>query len=508
MPELTNHHAALLLLMTFLPAVTGIVIAAAVPAALARTVALAGAVLTFLVSLTFVGGIFGMPADFTAAVNIPWIERYNVALLMGLDGLSGSLVLLTNVLIILAVLGSWTAIAARQKEFYFYLLLLQTGILGAFLALDLLLFYIFWEIMLIPLYFLIGIFGSKNRIYATTKFFLYTMAGSLLMLLGIIALYFHTGSFALADALGAAATLDPTARLLIFLSFVIAFAIKVPLFPLHTWLPDAHTEAPTAGSVVLAGVLLKTGVYGLLRFAIPLFPAEAARIAPLMMLLAVIAIIYGALTAFAQRDMKRLVAYSSVSHMGFIVLGVFAFREAAITGASLQMINHGISTSGLFLCVGYLYERRHTRELAAFGGLAHNMKLYAVLTMIMILSSVGLPGLNGFVGEFMILVGAYPANAVLTIIAATGVILAACYLLRLMQETFYGPLDKDENKVLRDLNPRESFTLVVLAVFALWIGLYPRTFTEPLAPVSERIVRAVEAAQSPGSALADATAGK
>ena len=508
METLANINTFWLLAMTFLPLAAGILLVVIQPAGrdgLSRSIALISSVATLTISLTFVGGIFGDPSHFIASVNVPWIPRYNVSLLMGMDGLSGTLVLLTNILVVLSILGSWTAIQKRQKEFYLFLLMLQTGILGTFLALDLILFYVFWELMLIPLYFLIGIFGSGRRIYATMKFFLYTFAGSVLMLIGILALYFQAqailgaGTFALPALLGMTSQIPAHTQTLIFLSFLLAFAIKVPLFPLHTWLPDAHTEAPTAGSVILAGVLLKTGVYGIMRFAIPMFPQAATQAAPWVAILAIIAIIYGALTAFAQTDMKRLVAYSSVSHMGFIVLGIFAFKEVAVTGAALQMLNHGISTGGLFLCVGYLYERRHTREMAAFGGLAHNMKIYAVLTALMVFSSVGLPGLNGFIGEFLILVGSYQARPWWAVVAASGVILAACYLLRMMQMTFYGPLDKPENQKLLDLNLRETFTLVVLVVMAFWIGLYPQPCLRALAP-SAKVITTVT--QPPATALA------
>ena len=496
----------LLILMTFLPLLTALAVVFAQPRGregAARSIALAGAAATFFISLLFAPAIF---AHQGLHLSFPLLPRLHINFTLALDSLSGLLILLTNLLTILSILGSWTAIQKRQKEFYFYLLLLQTGIIGTFLAADLILFYIFWELMLIPLYFLIGIFGSGRRIYATTKFFLFTFAGSVLMLIGILALYHQSaallgapgapaaGTFDLATLLQLAPRLAPATRLWIFLSFLLAFAIKVPLFPLHTWLPDAHTEAPTAGSVMLAGVLLKTGVYGLLRFAIPLFPAEAALAAPAVNALAVIAIIYGALTAFAQSDMKRLVAYSSVSHMGFIVLGVFSFQPQAVSGAALQMFNHGISTGGLFLCVGYLYERRHTRELSAFGGLAHNMKLFAVLTMLMVLSSVGLPGLNGFIGEFLILIGAYQVKAWWAVVAATGVILAACYLLRMMQLTFFGPLSNEENKKLTDLNGREAFTLIVLAALAFWIGLCPNPALRALEPSSRTVVESVRAA--------------
>ncbi|MCL5269061.1 MAG: NADH-quinone oxidoreductase subunit M [bacterium] len=516
--ELTNLQHVSLLAMVFLPIATALLAAFAQPVGregLSRWIALAGSILTLLISLRFVPGIVHDPGAFTASVNIPWIENLNISLLLGLDGLSGSLVILTNLLVLLSILGSWTAIQKRQKEFYFFLLLLQSGILGTFLALDLVVFYIFWELMLVPLYFLIGIFGSGRRVYATMKFFLYTMAGSVLMLLGILTLYFQSrpfwngqGTFDVLQLTEITARLPSTVQMAVFAAFMLAFAIKVPLFPLHTWLPDAHTEAPTAGSVILAGVLLKTGVYGMMRFCIPMFPAMAVQAAPLMMTLAVVAIIYGALTAFAQTDMKRLVAYSSVSHMGFIVLGIFAFQQQAVTGAALQMLNHGISTGGLFLCVGYLYERRHTREMGEFGGLAHNLKIYAVLTGLMVLSSVGLPGLNGFVGEFLILLGSYKVWWLWAVAAATGVILAACYLLRMMQLTFFGALDKDANKSLNDLNLREAFTLAALLLFAFWIGLYPIPFTRALDPASATIVRAVETPETTMTARLSAPAAR
>ncbi len=487
-----------LLLMTTLPLFFAVLIAV-FPSGkkdlISRKLALLSTVLTALISCRFIGGIINSPGKFTAGVDIPWIESFNIHLLLGLDGLSGTLVLLTNVLMVLSVMASWTAIDKRQKEFYFFLLLLQTGIIGTFLALDLILFYIFWELMLVPLYFLIGIFGSGNRLYATMKFFLYTMAGSVLMLIAIIALYFQAeahigyGTFNIGVLINEVAPyIRPEMKMYLFLGFLLAFCIKIPLFPLHTWLPDAHTEAPTAGSVILAGVLLKTGVYGLLRFAIPLFPDQAVLAAPVLAVLSIIAIIYGALTALAQSDMKRLVAYSSVSHMGFIVLGIFAFQVESVTGASLQMIAHGISTGGLFLCVGYIYERRHTREMSQFGGLAHNMKIYATLTMIMVLSSVGLPGLNGFVGEFMILIGTYKTNWLWAACATSGVILAACYMLRMMQKTFFGELKREENKVLNDLNLREALTLIVLCVLAFWMGIYPKPFINSLEPSSINIV--------------------
>ena len=505
---LSNHYPIWLLILAALPLATALVVLV-VPSGrhhgFPRWLALVGTATTLVLSLGFVPLMLAEPGQYVASVHLPWIRSLDIRLIMGLDGLSGSLVVLTNLLMVASVLASWTAITQRSREFYFYLMLLQTGVLGTFLALDLILFYIFFELMLVPLYFLIGIFGSGRRLYATLKFFLYTFAGSLLMLVGILALHGFSreltesgrGTFSALELIELTGQMPPTAQLLIFLAFLIAFMIKVPIFPLHTWLPDAHTEAPTAGSVILAGVLLKTGIYGLMRFALPMFPHQAAQFAPLIIVLALIAIIYGALVALAQADMKRLVAYSSVSHMGFVVLGLFAFQPEATTGAALQMINHGISTGALFICVGFLYERRHTRLLAEFGGLGQNMKIYASLTGIIVLSSLGLPGLNGFVGEFLILLGAYQVRWWWAVVAATGVILAACYLLRMMQWTFFGALDRKENKVLKDLNPREILALIVLAALTFWIGLYPKPFLRVLEPASRTLIEAVEKSPVP-----------
>jgi len=437
--------------------------------------------------------------SFQLFLRVPWIPAWGVSYEVGADGMSLLLVLLTNLLSALAILSSFSAIRKREKEYYILMLLLQTGILGTFLALDLFLFYVFWEFMLIPLYFLIGVWGSENRIYATMKFVIYTFAGSVLMLVGIILLYFRVrtlnGGVGTFDYLVISQTdlgLGLRARIALFLAFLIAFAIKVPIFPLHTWLPDAHTEAPTAGSVILAGVLLKTGVYGILRFCIPLFPEATLVVAPILVWLAIIGIMYGALTAMAQKDMKRLVAYSSVSHMGFVILGIFAFQQQAVRGGMLQMINHGISTGGLFLCVGMIYERRHTRLMSEFGGLALNLRRYAALTGIIVLSSLGLPGLNGFVGEFLVIVGTFKVNILWAALAGTGVILAAVYLLIMMQRTFFGPLDKPANKELRDLSVREVLTVLPLILMAFWIGLYPRPFLRLLERNSKQLIARME----------------
>lgn len=449
------------------------------------------------------GAAPGGDGGYKFAEMVAWLPALSINYHVGMDGLSLLLVLLTAGLGMLAIASSFTAIRERETEFYAFLLLLLTGVMGTFLALDMFLFYIFWEIMLIPLYFLIGIFGSANRIYATMKFVLFTLAGSVLMLIGILVLHFqvaaqmNVSTFDAVKLAELAPSLAKPMQIWLFLSMFLAFAIKAPLFPFHTWLPDAHTEAPTAGSILLAGVLLKTGVYGMLRFCLPFFPLAAQALAPAICWLSVIAIVYGALTAMAQKDMKRLVAYSSVSHMGFVVLGIFALTMESMQGASLQMINHGISTGGLFLAVGILYERRHTRLMSEYGGIYPIMRNFAFLTIIIVLSSAGLPGLNGFVGEFLILLGSWNAAFVAgpayiyAIIGATGVILGAVYLLIMVQRVFYGPVRNPENEKLLPLRPREVTLMLSLVVFAFWIGLYPKPFLRMLEPVNAQVRAAV-----------------
>ena len=367
---------------------------------------------------------------------------------------------------------------------------------GVFVALDLFLFYVFWEFTLVPMYFLIGIWGGPRKIYAAIKFFLYTMAGSILMLLAILWLGLRFETFSVPDLI-AQGNIPPEIQTWLFLAFAAAFAIKVPMWPLHSWLPDAHVEAPTAGSVILAGVLLKMGTYGFLRFNIPMFPEAAARYAPWMAVLAVIGILYGAAVSYAQRDVKKLVAYSSVSHLGFVVLGLFALNSQGIQGGILQMVNHGLSTGALFIIVGMIYERRHTREMDDFGGLWRVMPVYAALTLIVTLSSMGLPGLNGFVGEFTILLGSFGSKAIgsswFAGLAAIGVILAAIYLLYMFQKLFLGPIDKEENKTLKDLSWREVVTLVPLILFIFWIGLYPKPFFDLIAPTVDQLVSTLQA---------------
>jgi NADH-quinone oxidoreductase subunit M len=418
-----------------------------------------------------------------------WIPSIGVRYEFGIDGISLLLILLTTVLGVLAFLSSWTAIKERQKEYYVFLLLLQTGMIGVFCAMDFFLFYVFWEVMLVPMYFLIGIWGGPRKLYAAIKFFLYTLVGSVLMLLGILALYFFNSSGLLGwEGLGneitfsilkfheIGASIPGELQLWIFLAFFVGFAIKVPMFPFHTWLPDAHVEAPTAGSVILAGVLLKMGTYGFLRFSLPILPEATWDMVPWMVGLSLIGIVYGGLVAMAQKDMKKLVAYSSVSHLGFVMLGMFALNPAGLNGSILQQINHGLSTGALFLLVGVVYERRHTRMIAEYGGISKRMPTFAAYFLIITMASIGLPTLNGFIGEFTILVGAFNRNWLWAAVGAVGIVLGAAYMLWMYQRVFFGPLDNPENEKLEDLNFREIAYLLPLIVLCFWIGLYPKPF--------------------------------
>src|SRR3979409_540207 len=432
-----------------------------------------------------------------------WIPSIGAGYVLGIDGISFLLIMLTTLLGWISILSSWTAIENRGKEYSICFLVLQTGMLGVFMALDFFLFFVFWEAMLVPMYLLIGIWGGPCKLYAAIKFFLYTLAGSVLMLLGILFLYFHhhmvTGiyTFALTALYDTAPRIytdyGPHIATLLFLSFFFAFAIKVPMFPFHTWLPDAHVEAPTAGSVILAGVLLKMGTYGFMRFSLPVFPDVLmhTKVRSWMIVLSIIAIIYGALVSLMQKDMKKLVAYSSVSHLGFCTLGIFALTPLGLSGSVLQQINHGISTGALFLIVGILYERRHTREISEYGGISNVMPLYATITMIMFLSSMGLPLLNGLVGEFPILQGTFMENWKWAAWAVPGVILSAAYLLWLYQRVFFGTVTNPKNEKLHDLTPREILTFVPLIIMALWIGLYPKPLFQILEQPVNQIVQTI-----------------
>jgi NADH-quinone oxidoreductase subunit M len=416
--------------------------------------------------------------------RVAWVPSAGVSYSLGVDGISVLLILLTTFLSAVAILSSFGAITNRVKPYYATLLALETGMIGVFAALDLVLFYVFWEAVLIPMYLIIGVWGGPRRVYAAVKFILYTVVGSLLMLVAILYLYFAyhaaTGEFTF-DLLRLYETpLGHSAQLWLFAAFALAFAIKVPMFPFHTWLPDAHVEAPTAGSVILAGVLLKMGTYGFVRFAMPLFPEATHAFAPWLIVLSVIGIIYGALVAMVQPDMKKLVAYSSVSHLGFVMLGLFALNTQGLQGGILQMINHGLSTGALFLAVGIIYERRHTREIAEFGGLAEVLPWFAALFLVVCLSSLGLPGLNGFVGELLILLGAFRSNPYVAALSATGVILAAVYLLWMYQRVMFGPVTQEKNRGLRDLSAREFWTLAPVVALIIWIGVYPNPFLRKL----------------------------
>ncbi|HKP83106.1 MAG TPA: NADH-quinone oxidoreductase subunit M [Pyrinomonadaceae bacterium] len=450
-----------------------------------RWIALVVTVATFAVSLFLLQGVGASGAEFRFGDNVSWIGTINANYHVGVDGISLWLVLLTTLLMPVSVLSSWTAVKKRQLSYYAFLLILESAMIGVFVSLDLLLFYLFFEASLIPMFFLIGIWGGERRIYAAIKFFIYTAVGSLLMLVGIIALYYLYGTFDYQALLQAISErpLSERAEFWLFLAFALAFCIKVPLFPFHTWLPDAHTEAPTAGSVILAGVLLKMGTYGLLRFNLGLFPNASRDWAKVIMILAVIGIIYGALVAMVQPDFKRLVAYSSVSHMGFVVLGLFSFTELGMQGALYQMLNHGVSTGALFLFVGFIYERRHTRMISEFGGLTKPMPWFSTLFVFASLSSIGLPFLNGFVGEFFILIGTWTSQAVgrpwiVTMLAATGVIWAAVYMLWMLQRVVFGPITNPENERLSDLNSRELGLLLPLLFLMLFMGVYPRVFLD------------------------------
>ncbi len=479
----------LLSLIVFLPLLFALCLAVLPKESWVRPAAFGFALIQFCVSLA----LFKVFDPATPAVQLaeffPWVPALGISYLLGIDGISFWLVLLTTFLLPIVVLGSWTSIEKKSRGFHCALFALQTAMLGSFLALDLVLFYVFFELSLVPMYFIIGIWGGQRRIYATMKFFLFTMVGSLLMLLGIIYLMFtarDTLGYMTANILElyklkipfvAGSFLNPQS--LLFTVFSLAFAIKVPMFPVHTWLPDAHVEAPTPGSVVLAGVMLKMGTYGLLRFVIPLFPEAAEHYAWVFLFLGAIGIIYGALVAMVQPDMKKLVAYSSVSHMGYVVLGLFALNLFGVTGAIYQMLNHGVSTGALFLLVGMIYQRTHSREIAQYGGLAKAMPIFTILFFIVTLSSIAVPMTNGFIGEFLILLGGFQANKGFGSLAVVGVVLGAVYMLWMFKRVFFGeagPLVKDEHHPLSDLNLREILVLAPLVVLIFWMGLLPQPF--------------------------------
>ncbi len=507
----------LLSAITFLPLAVGVVLVAAaatlrgLPDSVFRLAGLATTALCFLLSLQLFAAFDPTNPGYQFVEYRSWIPSYGINYFVGIDGISLVLVLLTTFLMPVVLLASAHDPSKSVKSYIFFMLFLETGMLGAFVSLNVFQFYLFWEVMLIPMYFIIGIWGGPRRIYAAVKFFLFTMSGSLLMLLAMLVLYYlhyeQTGTlnFDLVappgmEALGLLDTLVPLqgeavwwkSQSWLFAAFALAFAIKVPMFPLHTWLPDAHVEAPTAGSVVLAGVLLKMGIYGFLRFALPLFPAGAADLSPWIIGSGVIGIVYGSLVAMVQTDIKRLVAYSSVAHLGFVMLGIFAGNAQGLNGGVLQMVNHGLSTGALFLLVGMLYERRHTRMIDAFGGIAKPMPVYALCFAITTMSSIGLPFLNGFVGEFLILLGSFLTHPGATVIATSGVVLGAAYMLWMYRRVFFGPVSNPENQGLIDLDLREKFVMLAMLLPMFWIGLYPETLLRRVEPSVLELLRQIE----------------
>ncbi len=502
---MSNH---LLSIMTFFPLV-GMLIILFLPREadrLIKSVTLVFTLIIFLISLPLAfNDVFISSSAMHYTEYAKWIsigQYFQMNYFVGIDGISLWLVMLTTFMMPVTVLSTWHAVDRNTKGFMALLLLLETGMLGAFISLDLFLFYIFWELMLIPMYFLIGIWGGKNRIYAAVKFFIFTAVGSLLMLVAIIYVYYYAlqSGFAFENGFSIVhfyqLDIPLSAQMWLFAAFAFSFAIKVPMFPVHTWLPDAHTEAPTAGSVILAAILLKMGTYGYVRFAIPLFPVATMKYTPLLATLSVIGIIYGALVAMMQDDVKKLVAYSSVSHLGFVMLGIFAMNLQGLSGGMLQMINHGISTGALFLIVGFIYERRHTRMIVDFGGLSKVMPVFATIFLIVTFSSIGLPGTNGFVGEFLVLLGAFESGLRwYTVFATTGVILAAVYMLWMFQRVMMGKVTNPENANLKDLSAREVVVMLPLILFIFWIGFYPNTFFEKMNPSLENLITQVKGKQ-------------
>ena len=501
----------LLTVTIFFPILGALILLIAAPknSEVVKLVGLTTTILTFVISLALYAGYDPAVPGFQFMQKLVWIEGLNISYFVGIDGMSLLLIMLTTFLTPLALLSTWNSVHARIKEYVIMILLLEVGMIGVFAALDLFLFYVFWEAMLIPMYFIIGIWGGQERVYAAIKFFLFTLFGSLLMLVAILSLGYFASTVGgsgftmdLVELYGIAGKIPATLQLWLFLAFALSFSIKVPLFPFHTWLPDAHVQAPTAGSVILAGVLLKMGTYGFIRFCLPLFPDAAIKLAPYFSTLAVIGIIYGALVAMVQTDVKKLVAYSSVSHLGFVVLGIFSMTEEGMQGAIIQMVNHGLSTGALFMIVGMIYDRAHTRQISDFGGVAKVMPVFASFFMIVTLSSIGLPGLNGFVGEFLILVGAFTSGFLqsyaFAVFAASGVVFAAVYMLWMYQRVMFGPVREGglyNGHQLTDLTVREIVSLVPIVVFILWIGVYPSTFLSKSAPLAKEVVQKMDAAK-------------
>jgi NADH-quinone oxidoreductase subunit M len=498
MTAFTDHILSVLILLPVAGAVA-LALCRREALALQKGIGLAVTVAAFVLSLQLVARFEPIP-QMQFVEQHAWIRAYGISYHLGLDGLSLWLVILTTFLTPLCLLGSWSSIHERVREFGIFMLLLEAGMIGVFVSLDLFLFYVFWEAMLIPMYFLIGIWGHDRRVYAAVKFFLYTMAGSALMLVAFLVLYRVSGRGTFDIPTLAAHPIDPALQTWLFLACALAFAVKVPMWPFHTWLPDAHVEAPTAGSVILAGVMLKMGGYGFLRLAIPLFPDAAVRFAPWIGWLAVIGIVYGALVSLVQPDMKKLVAYSSVSHLGFVMLGIASFTTTSVVGAVYQMLNHGVSTGALFFMVGMLYDRRHTRLISQFGGIKTVMPWFSALFLLVCLSSIAVPGFNGFVGEFLILVGSWPFDKAMVALATLGVILSAAYVLWMVKRVLYGEVTSEKNRTLPDLSLREAAIVVPLCLLALFMGVASPLFTRKIEPSVDNLIRETQRNRRPGSA--------
>jgi NADH-quinone oxidoreductase subunit M len=495
-----NAGFPILTLTTFLPLV-GVALIALLPrrepevaARNARWIALWTSLVTFVLSLFIWAGFDPTTAEFQFVEEADWLPTFNISYHMGVDGISLFFVLLSTLLTVLCVLASWQSIQLRVREYMITFLVLETLMVGMFCALDLIAFYMFYEGVLIPMFLIIGIWGGSRRVYSAFKFFLYTLLGSVLMLLAILAIYFETGTTDIPTAM--AFDFPAGMQKWLFLAFLASFAVKVPMWPVHTWLPDAHVEAPTAGSVILAGILLKMGGYGFVRFSLPMFPLATAYFTPLIFTLSIIAIIYTSLVALAQEDMKKLVAYSSVAHMGIVTLGIFTVTEEGLQGAVVQMLSHGVVSAALFLIVGVVYDRLHTREITRYGGLADTMPRYAVAFMIFMLASVGLPGTSGFIGEFLVLIGAFQVNTWAAFLATTGAILSAAYMLYLYRRVIFGVITRADVKAMLDLSPREILVFAPLVALVIWMGIYPTSFLRPIQPSVSNLVERVESAQA------------
>ncbi|WP_425404797.1 NADH-quinone oxidoreductase subunit M [Hwanghaeella sp.] len=463
----------------------------------ARWAALFTSLATFASSLIVLAGFDGSTADFQLEEKVAWIPGFNINYEMGVDGISIWFVLLSTLLTPLCILASWEAIKKRVREYMIAFLVLETMMVGMFCALDIVVFYIFFEGVLIPMFLIIGVWGGARRIYAAFKFFLYTLLGSVLMLVAILVMYWQAGATSIVALMDYG--FDPQLQTWLWLAFFASFAVKVPMWPVHTWLPDAHVEAPTAGSVILAGVLLKMGGYGFLRFSLPMFPEASAFFAPLVFWLSVIAVVYTSLVALVQQDMKKLIAYSSIAHMGFVTAAIFSVNEQAISGSVIQMLSHGLVSGALFLCVGVIYDRMHTRDIERYGGLVERMPKYALIFMLMTMASVGLPGTSGFVGEFLILVGAYQESTWLAAGLATGMILGAAYMLYLYRRVVFGKLTKEDLMSIKDMNIREIAVFAPLIILVLWMGIYPSTFLDPIEVSVQKVVADYQTALSAGA---------